>query len=460
MARDPMILRNTKMSVVKETIEGTAVAETANGAFIFLADELAFNLDKDMVESDEITGSLTETEPQPGMFSEDLGYTVKFYIKGAGTTKSAPEYALFMESIFGQQNANTDDTVAAAPAPTTTEFTANSGSNDFDEGQLVRINDEIVRLDDITGEALTCFPPLTTTPIALDDIEAGISWMLSSDSHPTFTSYIYFKSKSGRERRLRYDGCRVVNCTMNFEVGTHATLTFTIKSLNPVYDDTAQAVTPVYETTLKPLMCTGIDGKTIFTATAKGVPTQTETILTAPPFQVAQNDYIIIDVGSSVFETVLISDVAGNEGDDQTLTHASVSVAASAGDTVYVVHTACAHVRETLEIAIEMEDVAEKCMFASSGYTGRSFTKRMVNITVAPFFEGWQEFLIRDEVLGSAYQIVCGTVDTNIFTVYIPNQITGETSLNADDLMGVDVTKKAVRDAVLGNDHEIVAAVF
>jgi hypothetical protein len=455
---DMMILRNTKMSIVEEVTEGAAVAESANGAFYFTADELGINIDKETIEDGSITGSMTKLAPFSGRYNEDLGFTVKLQMRGKGTL-AAPEWGLFMKSIMGQQNANTDNAVKATPTPTTTVITANV-PNDFDEGQLLKINDEVIRLDDISAEVLTMSPPLSTTPTALDDIFAGISWMLSSSAWPTFTAYVYFTSKTGRTRRCRYVGCRATSMTLTMEVGQIIQMTYTVVAQDVLLDNTAQAVTPAYDSTTKLLICKGIEGKALFSAVASGVPTQVQTILVAPNFRARIGDYIVIDVGSSVYETALILSVSGDEGEAQTIGHASVSVAASATDTVYIIHTACGYVTGTLEIAIEMEESPDDCMFASSGYSGRTFTARSVNITRQPYFEDWGEFLMRDEVIGSLLEVVAGDSENNIFCAYVPNQITGEVSLTTDEKMMVDVTSMGVKDTVLGNDHEIVFATF
>jgi len=48
----------------------------------------------------------------------------------------------------------------------------------------------------------------------------------------------------------------------------------------------------------------------------------------------------------------------------------------------------------------------------------------------------------------------------SVFCFYVPNKINTEVSLTSDLLMKLDVTSQASVDAVLGNDHEIVAASF
>jgi len=447
-------LRNTEISIVEEVTENTPVNEIALGALIFTADGIEVNIDRELIPSNEITASLTKTSPQPGMYSEDLGFSVTMNIKGKGT-KSAPEWAMFMKSIMGQQNANTDNTVAAAPGPTTDLFTTTVGQ-DFTLGQLILVNDEVIRIDGIATDALTVFPPLSATPVSTDPISAGISWMLSSTSHPSFTSYIYFEDLL----RLRLAGCKVTNCEMNFEVGQNATMAFTVKALTPTYDRTAQAVTPTYDSTTQPLMCLGITSKTIFSGVITGSPTTTETILVAPNFQVTTSDSIIVDVGSGVYETKAISAVTGTEGTNQTLTHATLSGAGTATETCYIVHNQCGYVKDTLTITIEMADVAKKCMVSSSGFSGRDFTERTVNISRSPFFTDWSEFLMRDNVIGSALQVVLGDTANNIFAVNVAKQIIGESSLVTDELMSVDSSLQAVKDAVLGNDHEIAIATF
>ena len=67
---------------------------------------------------------------------------------------------------------------------------------------------------------------------------------------------------------------------------------------------------------------------------------------------------------------------------------------------------------------------------------------------------------MRDNVVSAELMIQVGSTAANIVNVYIPNLVISEASLTTDPLMKVDTTAMAVRDTVLGNDHELVIAAF
>jgi len=449
-------LRNTKMSAIIETVEGTPQAETAASAFITNEDGIEFNLGREMIANMGMTGSLTESAPAAGMYSEDLGLTTTINMRGTGTI-AKPEWAVFMQSIMGSESANTDGVIDLAS--TTTNIIEKSGGGDIEIGQQVYFPTQVEISRVITSPAgsFTIWPPLTTTPSEDDTFIAGFNWLLTSDDYPSFTSYSYFDGLL----RLVLAGCKTVNLECKFAVGQIATMAFTVKAITaPTHDHVAQAVTPIYDDTTKPLMCLGITSKTILSGVAQGTPTQIETVLTAPTYQVLIGDTITLDVGAGVYETVAITGVSGVEGANQTLDHDSVSVAASADDIVYITHDQCAYTAEELALTIEITDVAQKCMVSSSGFVGRAFTKRVVNISRSPFFTSWQEFLMRDGVIGSALWITLGDEDNNIVSFHIPNQVSVEVDLTTDELMSVDVTGQGVKDALLGDNHEISIAAF
>jgi len=443
------------MAVREEATEGTAIAERAQDSILLAFEGAEFVLSRDMIDSPFMTGSLTKSVPRAGMWGDDLGCTIPILMRGKGTL-TQPEWSVPMKSIMGTQTASSDGVVDAAS--TTTLVKVKSGCGDLVDGQLIYFpaTGEVRRVVSEATAIITLDIPLAAAPAEDAVINAGISWMLSSSTHPSFTSYAYFDGP----KRLMLAGTKAVSCEMTFEVGATVPIMFACQALTPTYDTTAQAVTPTLDTTTPPLTCLGVDMWARFAGTAKGTPSQTETILDAPDFGVAVGDKISIEVTAGVWETVAISVVSGDAGGDITLTHASVSVAASATDTVYITRGACANIGDTLTITIEMETEVLKCMAASAGKIGQVATGRAVSIAKSPFFASWQEFLMRDEVVGYSILITLGDTLGNIVAIYIPKMVNAEVALTTDPLMRTSVTSHAVVDATMGNDHEIVIAEF
>ncbi|MCP5015711.1 MAG: hypothetical protein GY938_10640, partial [Ketobacter sp.] len=199
---------------------------------------------------------------------------------------------------------------------------------------------------------------------------------------------------------LALAGCRTNSLEINFEVGQQCSLDFGIVALSPTTDYTAQAVTPVLDTATQPPICLGMELKVYYAGTTSGTPTTTSTILAAPNFDVAINDLIYIDSGSTTWEQATVSAVSGNPGSNLTLTHSAVTTAAGSAATVFIARLKCAGIGDTLSISVEMETDFLKCMQASSGKSGSIPTGRKVTLSKSPYFMSWQEILIRNEVIG------------------------------------------------------------
>ena len=444
---------NTKVSIRKEATEGTLIAEEAASAVLVRKEGFEPRIPRDVLEGGYMTGSFSKTAPEPGMYGDDLGFTLPVFARGKGTL-TYPDWHVAMESLMGIEVAATAGTIKAATTPTTTSFEA-TDVPDAVKGQLIRVNNQITRITDITGSVITVWPPFSTAPDAGDAYATGHNWMLSSTSWPTFSAYVYFNSL----QRLAFAGCRATSLTMTFEPGQRVPMDFNVVALSPTMDYTAQAVTPVYDTATVAPRCLGMTIKTTYAGVAKGVPTTTETVLNAPNFAVGIGDKIMLNTATG-WETNAITNVVGNAGTDITLTHAAFSETAAADETVYIVREKCADLGDSVTITVEIDIEFIKCMANSSGKYASLPTGRSVTVERTPYFTSWKEFYMRDNVVSAELMIQVGSTEANIINVYILNLVISEASLTTDPLMKVDTTAMAVRDTVLGNDHELVIAAF
>lgn len=453
MAESLILMRNVQAGIEKEATENTLATEANSSAVLLREDGFAVNLGRESLEGGFMTGSLSKTAPVPGMYADDLGWTYPTFARGKGTL-TKPDFHVAMESLFGVEEANTNDTVAAAPTPTTTGFTAGSGANDLDVGQLVMINDEITQVTAIATQAVSVWPPLSAAPAEDDVVHAGCNWMLSSTAWPTFSSFLHFDGN----RKLTIAGCRSTSLSMTFEVGQRCQMDFGIVGLTPEMSTAALGTTPSLDKTTTPPTCLGMTLSATFAGVAKGTPTATETILSAPNFDVAIGDDIMVQTATG-WETKAISNVSGDAPGDITLTHAALSEAASLGETVYIRRKKCASIGDTLTINVEMEMETIRCMQASSGKMASRPTARTVTIEKSPYFQSWQEFLMRDNVVGAELMIKLGSTTGNIFAVYMPKVINTEVNIGMEALMRVEASAQAVVGTP-GNDFEIVCAAF
>jgi len=455
MSETLVIPRNSTFAAVEEVTEGVAVADTATAAVLVTQDGAQLNLDRALIEKYFMSGSLTMNAPQIGMWG-DIGMTFPTMARGKGTL-TKPDFSMFMKSIFGVEEINTDGVVDAGS--TCENIVIKSGAGDIIVGQMVYFPDTPFLTRVITstaGASFTVSPPLPSVPSENDEIIAGINWMLSSSDHPTFTTYAYFDGPL----RCQMPGNKVTSWTATFTVGDTVDMEFVTRAVRvPVLDNTAQGVTPTVDRSTAPLTCLGVDLEAYFKGTATGTPTTTETVLLAPTFEVSTDDSILIEVSAGVWETLAISNVSGNAGSNITLTHEAASIAASATDPIKIKRVECANVGDSLSIAMTCEIATENCMAASSGKKSQKQSSRLIEISDTPYFKSWQSFLMRDALTGSGIKILLGDTTDEMFFVYIPKRVNTAVSIENDELGKLSVTSRAVGDDELGDNYEIVAGV-
>lgn len=172
------------------------------------------------------------------------------------------------------------------------------------------------------------------------------------------------------------------------------------------------------------------------------------------------NTYKVWTKGTGNWETLAISNVSGHAGENTTLTHATVTNRPDPGDTVYIKRLNCAGVGDTLTITVEMEAEPVKCMAATYGKAGIEFMGRTVTIAKTPYWQDWQDFLLRDNAVTSSLTVFMGDEVGNMMAWYMPALQNTEVSITTDGLMRNDVTSLAVKDTRIGNTGELVIACF
>ena len=300
---------------------------------------------------------------------------------------------------------------------------------------------------------------MSDAPAEAAPIYAGTNFMLLDSDWPTFSGLVQFDAGT-TTKLIKYTGCRCTQMTATFEPGQRVPLDFTFLSISPEYDnDTTVDFAGSLDTTTRFLTCLGVDVSATFAGVAKGTPTVTETILSAPSFGVAIGDEILLETATE-WETATITVVSGNAGEDITLTHTAVTAAVDAADVVYVRRKKCAAIGDSLTITVEMETELINCMAETYGKSGIEFNGRMVTIEKNPWFQDWQEFLLRDNAVGSELTVYMGTETGKIMTWYLPNIQNTEVSINNDAIRRNEVTAIANKDTRIGNKNEIIIANF
>ena len=454
-------LRNSSFGAKKEGTSYTYEAPDATDG-ITVRQDVEVNLNREFLEDDTIVGTLSHSPSEPGMWSDDLGGMLPVYARSGGNG-TVPEFSVLMENAFGSQVDNADETVDDDPAmATTTTFTL-TGATTYTAGQLILVdidgNDTfyLTQVQSQVGKVVTVWPPLPDDPDDLAPIKGGTNFMLLDDDWPLMSVRCQFEGT----KYIKYKGCRVSQMEATFEVGQRVPINFTFVAagLEGYGHEAETAFTANLDNTTRFLTCLGVELSAMYEGTAKGVPTTTETVLSTPDFAVAVGDELIAETATE-WETVTISNVSGAAGEDITLTHAALTAAVSADDTVYVRRKKCASSGDSLTITLENTITPVNCMAETYGKVAIEQTGRMVTIAKNPFWMSWQELLLRDNAIGSALTVFMGTEENKIMVWYLPNIQNTEVSITSEELMRTSVTSVANKDATLGGGSEIVVACF
>lgn len=465
--------QNMDFYVVKEATEGTLIAHTgATDAISITEDDLELNLNRNLLDPGYLTSSLGASAPQPGMWADDLGGQVGFYARG-GASSPRPDYHVFLECLFGDEQSQAADTVAAGTL-TTDEFTVTDDSK-HEAGNLIRVQTaptvfSIANVLTVPTGKLTVWPPLLESPAASDAIQAAYTYKLLDTGHPTMSMYSFFEPAGANQPRLAYAGCRPRTMSMNFTVGERIPMIFSFSGLTPYRDYTQDTQTPTYQTSPNPLITLGINGSFIYAATVTGSPSTTSTPISYPAFETAVGDYICVNVGSGVYEWRAITGVTGNAG-ASTVTIANTvdfSGAATLGETCYIRRVAgCAELGDSFDLTFEVEWLPINCITAQYGKLASTFGKRTITLNKNTYFRSWQEYMLRDGVVGAELLIVAGDLNNpnagtanNIMALYMPNVINTEPSLALDNLIMNPTAMQAVRGTMANNEEEIIMALF
>lgn len=466
MAVRTVVLRSQRISIEEETTEGTPVAETANGAMVVSEAGAEFKIPREYLQSNMMTGSFTKDAGEAGMYSDDMGVILPTKLRGVGQLgANGPDWQMPAKSAFGSEYRMEAGVVDTGATAITIPVKSGAASPAVKAGLLLYFptQGEVRRVSAYSAPNITLETPLSAIPSEDDTFISTVCWLLSSSpDHPIATVYGYYGES--QDMRVRLTSCKTTQMKLTANVGGYCDLVFTMMALEPLQDNTSQAITPNYDDTTPELVCLDVNGWGKVSGVITGTPTTTETVLLAPNYDVRVGDSIIVDTGSSVWETKLISAVSGNAGSNITITHAALSGAGTATETCYILRSICADYGETLDVTMDCPVEAKKCMGETYGKSGLASVDRNITIETEPYFESWEQFLMRDNAVGMGMLAIFGDISGddqgNIVALYISKKIVTDVSINNNTLMTQSVSSMAAKDATLGDEYEMVLAAF
>jgi hypothetical protein len=445
MATEYAVLSNCKAAYREETTEGTAPADSATGSEIVLRkDAVSWGFDREIIDRPLMRGHLSKPAPLTGMISE-AALTLPVYMHG-GASGEDPDYGLVQKHCWGGRSVGVDGTVSASPSPTTTSCTLSGAT--ISAGHIARFpigsGYEYARILTESSGAITFWPPLTAAPSSSDTVNAGTAYLLKSAIADFSSGSAYFYNDSGPKRWI-YSGLKG-NAKYVFAVGQPVTIDF--EMIGTGYDTpdyTAIGYTWTDPGDPLPPRCLGITIDVLYKGTvASGSSTTAVKVspYTGPGLEAEIGDDLVIDVGSSVYETVDITGVTNSGVDPVTLGHAAVT-AATEDLPAYIRRSICL---DALEMTVGNEKVVDNCMSSTNGPHKIFNVDRTVRVANSgKRFKDFWDLLARDQ--GNTYVdiwIIVGSTANNIQVINIPYAYPVEFGVKGGDgLMVAPVTYQA-----------------
>jgi hypothetical protein len=254
------IKNNIKLAVKEEVTEGVYLAPTAATSFIQpLADGLELNPTKELIERNNLNGSIGKNMPRGGMRAVSGGINVE--AKASGVAGQVPEYGPLMKSAFGSVRTVATTTTSKATGNTSTVLAIQDADiSKFNVGDIILVKQTgayhtspIVSKTTGTGTAtitlLVAHPSGAMSASVV--IEKFTTYVPANSGHPSLSISKYIEDA----RLEQAAGCKVSGLSLsNFATGQLPSFQFKLEGLSFDSSLSAPAYTPSYDTALPPIV--------------------------------------------------------------------------------------------------------------------------------------------------------------------------------------------------------------
>jgi len=431
---DIIIPRDCILAFKTEATEGTAPTDTTTDVVIPEIGLTMTGFSRNWVDDNSMTGSLGHLKPHDGGPVEPE-LTVQLKVHGRSDA-GVWEMSQMLEACGLEQSAGTLGTADTSPL-TTTSFAFATGAGaagHLCDVDLTGVGTETRRITSYTTGTATVWPPLSAAPTSGDALYPGYAYLLTStqSAMKSGSAFLYFPNG----QKVVLSGLRG-NVVFTATIREPLMAEFTFSGIKaPVVTPGAIGYTPApigYGTAYP--MVRGIFLKSYIPALVSGTPSTTSIPLTYTDGTTGEYTFygtddnqvanLIVDVGSSVYETKPIKSF---DYATQTITLAvgdALSGAPSAGANAYIEHQTC--LPDTLTFDL-----------------GHVFTR----LDCAQEDDGWKKALFTE------LWMIVGSTRYNKFAICAPNIFRQEFELDLGGDFGMtNITAGSYTNSVAGNDE-------
>lgn len=451
MSEEYSIGKLTEFAYEEEATEGTAETDAAADA-ILIKYGASLRLGREIIDRELMTTSLSKLGHLVGGY-DDCGFDITTEGKGSGVQLTKPEFADMLKGVMGSESVGVNGTVKAAPAPTTTGCTV-TGTPTIIAGHIARIevtagNFEYARIltagAPAADVAVTWWPPTSAAPADGEDVQSGVAYILKSAGADFASGTGFFYTSNGA--KFVFPGCRGT-ATLHLAVGQPLFIDWSMNALGYIRSQGTSAYTPTPDVTYEPPICLGITCNYIYDAIGvTGSTTESTKLSATSDLEAAAGDILIIDVGSSVYETksILTWTYA-----TQTATHAAFTGAIAADDDAYIVRNFDISSLD-IEIAPEWEPI--QAMHGTYGPIAQRAVDRSINVNWDAPFKSDYELNARDNLVAVEIFAIYGSTAGNIMALCMPNVLRRTADITFDRLQRITPVAQSYADSYAGNNE-------
>lgn len=244
--------RNSVLGLKAETTEGTLVYPASATDYVKLQDDASITENKETLDNAELTGSIGQAEPIPGLSSPSVSFSS--YLKHSETEGEAPEAGPLYKSLFGSETvASTEYDTVAASTVSLVKVDSGEGAN-FARGQALLVKDGVngyaIRpIESISTDDINLAFDLSGAPASGVDLGKAVSYAPADTGQDTLSLHMYW-GNGGLEQAI--SGARVLSYDITADAGQLINGSFNMEGINffnnPIETDSSSIYVDFTET--------------------------------------------------------------------------------------------------------------------------------------------------------------------------------------------------------------------